>query len=131
MKYPRHTSFLLALFSAMIDLPFSDNLRRIQPDPTPPVVFSSITVACHHLPPGYRIRVGCATARERDGTARLNFASHVFPFPTLEVLAPEGSVKAEIRPTGGVWGGDAYRYTPTLLDRLKSLLLKLSRKGSR
>jgi hypothetical protein len=75
-------------------------------------VYTRNVVTMSGLPPGYKLRVGTRTAVGAGGTATADLLEDLCPRANIEVLDASGLVIARLTPSGGVWGGDSYSYTP-------------------
>lgn len=75
-------------------------------------VYRRNTVIVTGLPTGHKARVGTRVATEAAGTATVDLLEDSCPRTKVEVLNASDVVLAEFAPSGGVWGGDDYSYTP-------------------
>jgi len=75
-------------------------------------VYKRNTVTMSGLPTGHKLRVGARIAVESGGTATVDLLEDLCPRVSAEVLNVGGLVVARHTPSGGVWGGDTYSYTP-------------------
>lgn len=75
-------------------------------------VYKQNTITISGLPTGYQLRVGTRVAVESGGAATVDLLQDLCPRVNIEVLDANGLVIARLTPSGGVWGGDTYTYTP-------------------
>jgi hypothetical protein len=75
-------------------------------------VYKRNAVTMSGLPAGYKLRVGTRTAVGSGGAATVDLLEDLCPRANIEVLDASGLVIARLTPSGGVWGGDTYTYTP-------------------
>jgi hypothetical protein len=75
-------------------------------------VYKQNTVTMTGLPSGHKLRVGTQVAVESGGSATVDLVGDLCPRPSIEVLDGTGAVIARLTPSGGIWGGDIYSYTP-------------------
>lgn len=75
-------------------------------------VYKRNVITMSGLPTGYQLHVGTRYGAESGGIATIDFVQDLFPFASVEVADSNGILIARLTPSGGVWGGDTYSYTP-------------------